>query len=45
MYDGSIPIRYMLEIRIPVSFDPDLLGQIEILERALAVHSQLDSEL
>jgi hypothetical protein len=36
---------YMLGIRIPVCWDPDLFIQIQILERALAVRSKLDSRV
>jgi hypothetical protein len=35
----------MVGIWIPVRLDPDLFGQILILEIAMAVRSQLDSEL
>jgi hypothetical protein len=42
LYDAPI---YMLGIRIPDCLDPDLFVQIQILERALVVRSQLDSEL
>jgi hypothetical protein len=37
--------KSMLGIRILVRVDPDLIGQTRILERAIAVRSQLDSEL
>jgi hypothetical protein len=29
-------------MRIPVRLDPDLIGQIRMFERIMAVHSQLD---
>jgi hypothetical protein len=37
--------KSMLRIRIPVRLDPDLFWQILILERAMAVRSQLNAEL
>jgi hypothetical protein len=42
MYDWP---KSLLDIRIPVQMDPDLIGQVRILERTMAVRSQLDSEL
>jgi hypothetical protein len=36
--------KFMLGIRIPVQLDPDLIGQIRILERTMTVGSQLESE-
>jgi hypothetical protein len=37
--------KSMLGTWISFSLDPDLFGQIQILDRAMAVRSQLDSEL
>jgi hypothetical protein len=40
MYDGPKSI-----LGFPVQLDPDLIGQIQILERTKEVHIQLDSKL
>jgi hypothetical protein len=42
IYDGP---KAMLGKQISVCLDPDLFGQIRILERAMAVFSLLDSAL
>jgi hypothetical protein len=42
MYDRP---KSMIEIHILVRLDPDLFVQIQIIEKALAVRSQLGSEL
>jgi hypothetical protein len=42
MFDGP---KSMLGIRIPIWLDPNHIGQIWILERTMAVRSQMDTEL